>query len=190
VSAGLFTYSRAAATRRQTAPPDLQFYVGRGLDVPDEFVTLTVAMAQPESRGAISLRSGNPLDAPVIRPNYLSAPGDLDAMVDAVRLARSLAGSKAYEAIRGDAVDPLPDDDTDAGIRDFIRRSADTIFHPAGTCRMGRDRGAVVDPDLRVRGIAGLRVADASVFPAPLNSQIHAACVVIGERAAELVSRV
>ena len=76
---------------------------------------------------------------------------------------------------------------TDAEIRDFIRRTADTIFHPMCTCRMGRDPRAVVDPQLRVRGVEGLRVADASVFPSALNSQIHAACVVIGEKAAEMV---
>ena len=186
VSAGLFTFSRAAATRRGAAP-DLQFYVGRGLDVADPFVTLTVAMSQPASRGSIALGSSNPIDPPVIRANYLTAGGDLDAMVDGVRLAQELASSKAYEAIRGEPADPNPMVRTDAEIRDFIRRGADTIFHPACTCRMGRDREAVVDPELRVRGVAGLRVADASVFPAALNSQIHAACVVIGERAAEML---
>ncbi len=187
VSAGLFTYSSAANARRETAPPDIQFYVGRGLDVPETFVTLTVAMSQPASRGTISLRSANPLDRPMIRANYLTAPGDLDALVEGVRLAQTLAASKSYDAIRGDAVDPGAAVRSDAEVRDFIRRAADTIFHPMCTCRMGRDRAAVVDDELRVRGVAGLRVADASVFPTGLNSQIHAACVVIGERAADLV---
>jgi choline dehydrogenase len=187
VSAGLFTFSTAAAARRDAAP-DLQFYVGRGLDVPDPFVTLTVAMSQPSSRGVIALRSANPVDPPIIRANYLTVPADLDAMVEAVRLAQALASSKSYEGIRGDAVDPNGAVRTDAEIRDFIRRAADTIFHPAGTCRMGRDRNAVVDPELRVRGVAGLRVADASVFPFSINSQIHAACVAIGEKAAQMLS--
>jgi choline dehydrogenase len=188
VSAGLFAYSTLAAARRPSAPPDLQFYVGRGLDTPDSFVTLTVAMTQPESRGRLTLRSADPLAPPVIRANYLSAPRDLDAIVEGVRLAQSLVRSRAYDGIRGPAADPDDSMRTDAEVREYIRRAADTIFHPACTCRMGRDPEAVVDPDLRVRGLSGLRVADASVFPVNLNCQIYAACVVMGERAADLVS--
>ena len=186
VSAGLFAFSTTAAAR--AAAPDLQFYVGRGLDVPDPFVTITVAMSQPGSRGRLSLRSSDPLAAPVIRPNYLSESRDLDAMVEGVRLAQSLATARAYEPLRGEPVDPDASIRTDADVRAFIRRTTDTIFHPAGTCRMGTGADAVVDPQLRVRGIAGLRVADASIMPTPLNSQIHAACVVIGDKAADLVT--
>jgi choline dehydrogenase len=187
VSAGLFVYSTAALARRATAAPDLQFYVGRGLDTPDPFVTLTVAMSQPASRGSIGLRSADPLAAPIIRANYLSEPRDLDALVEGVRLARLLAESDAYDPIRGAPSDPDASVSTDADLRTFIRRAADTIFHPMGTCRMGRDPEAVVGPDLRVNGVAGLLVADASVVPSPLNSQIHAACVVIGHRAADVL---
>jgi choline dehydrogenase len=149
-------------------------------------VTLTVAMSQPASRGRLSLRSADPLGPPLIRANYLSESSDLDAMVEGVRLAQALATSPAYDALRGDAVDPPEASRSDAVIRAFIRRSADTIFHPAGTCAMGTDRDAVVDPQLRVRGIMGLRVADASIFPVNLNSQIHAACVVIANKCADL----
>ena len=188
VSAGLFTYSARAAARRATAAPDIQFYVGRGLDVPDQFVTLTVAMSQPASRGRLTLRSADPLAPPLIRANYLSEPTDLDAMVEGVRLAQSLATSSAYDSIRGTAIDPAEDARTDGDVRSFIRGAADTIFHPAGTCAMGRAAQAVVDPQLRVHGISGLRVADASIFPVNLNSQIHAACVVIGEKAADFVT--
>ena len=187
VSAGLFTYSARAAAARATAPPDIQFYVGRGLDVPDPFVTLTVAMSQPASRGRLTLRSDDPLAPPLVRANYLSESSDLDAMVEAVRLAQRLAGSSAYDAVRGAAVDPPEASRSDADIRAFIRRTADTIFHPVGTCAMGTSRDAVVDPQLRVRGITGLRVADASIFPVNLNSQIHAACVAIGEKCSDLV---
>jgi choline dehydrogenase len=195
VSAGLFTYSTRASAQRATAPPDLQFYVGRGLDTPDAFVTLTVAMTQPESRGHVTIRSSDPTAPPLIHANYLSAPYDLEALVEGVRLAQRFASSRAYEGLVGDAVDPdiagmgrgSSTLKTRGPIEGFIRRAADTIFHPAGTCRMGRDPEAVVDPQLRVRGIDGLRVADASVFPSNLNSQIHAACVVIGEKAAEMM---
>ncbi len=189
VSAGLFTFSSAATARGAAAIPDIQFYVGRGLDAPDPFVTLTVAMSQPASRGTIALRSADPLAPPVIRGNYLSEPGDLTAMVEGVRLAQSLAGARAYEALRGAPADPGDAMTSDADIRSFIRRAADTIFHPASTCRMGTDAGAVVDSQLRVRGLDGLRVADASVFPVNLNAQIHAACVVIGEMASEIATQ-
>ncbi len=181
VSAGLFTHSTAAG-KGATSPADLQFYVGRGLDVPDQFVTLTVAMAWPASRGSIALRSQDPADAPVIRANYLGAAGDLDAMVEGVRLAQALAASKAYDGIRGEPADPVAAVNSDRGLRDFIRGASDTIFHPMGTCRMGRDRRSVLDPAFRVRGVSGLRVADASAFPAGVNSQIHAACVMLGAR--------
>ena len=187
VSAGLFTFSKGATARRPNAAPDIQFYVGRGLDVADSFVTLTVAMSQPASRGRLTLRSTDPLVPPVIRAGYLSDPGDLDAMVEGVRLAQSLAASRAYASLRADPVDPGASIVTDDDVRAFIRRTADTIFHPVGTCRMGTGAEAVVDPQLRVRGLDGLSVADASVIPVNLNCQIHAACVVIGERAADLL---
>ena len=184
VSAGLFTYSTGASAQR---PPDLQFYVGRGLDTPDPMVTLTIALSQPASRGSVTLRSADPLAAPVIAANYFAEPRDLEALVDGVRLAQALAGSQAYAAIRGAAADPDDSVRTVADVRAFIRRTADTIFHPAGTCRMGAGPEAVVDAQLRVRGIDGLRVADASVMPVVVNSQTHAACVMIGEQAAQFL---
>jgi len=187
VSAGLFTFSKAAAARRPAGAPDIQFYVGRGLDAPDPFITLTIAMSQPASRGRLSLRSADPLAPPAIAPNYLAEPGDLDAMVDGVRLAQSLASAASYQTLRGDPVDPDARIVSDTDLRAYIRRTADTIFHPVGTCRMGTAADSVVDSQLRVRGVRGLRVADASVIPTNLNSQIHAACVVIGEMGAKFV---
>jgi choline dehydrogenase len=188
VSAGLFTFSKAASSRGATAAPDIQFYVGRGLATVDESVTLTVAMSQPASRGRLTLRSADPLDVPVIRANYLTEPGDLAAMVEGVRLAQELSASRSYGSLRGAPADPDVAPGTDREIEDFIRRSAGTIFHPVGTCRMGTAADAVVDDQLRVRGVDGLRVADASVIPVNLNSQIHAACVVIGEQAAKMLA--
>jgi len=186
VSAGLFTFTRRGAAAR---PPDIQFYVGRGLEAPDAFVTLSVVHSQPASRGVVALRSADPLAPPVITTNYLAEPGDLEALVEAVRLAQSLAESNAYAAVRGAPADPDARVRTTDELRAFIRGTADTIFHPVGTCRMGRGPDAVVDSDLRVHGLAGLRVADASVVPENVNSQTNAACVMIGEKAAELVQR-
>lgn len=183
-SAGLFTWS---SQRPASTPPDVQFYVGRGLDAVDQFVTLTVALSQPRSRGRLVLRSADPLAAPLIRANYFDDAADLEAMADAVRLAQGLADTRPYAALRGAPADPDESVRTPTELRAHIRKVADTIFHPAGTCRMGTGPDAVVDPQLRVRGIDGLRVADASVMPTVVNCQTMAACIVIGERAAELM---
>jgi choline dehydrogenase len=176
----------ALATPARTIP-DIQFYVGRGLDTVDEFITLTVALSQPKSRGTLALRSADPLEHPAIRPHYFAEPSDLDALADGVRLARALAATRAYAELLGDPVAPSASVQTQEAQRDWIRETADTIFHPAGTCRMGLDATAVVDPALRVRGVEGLRVADASVMPTVVNSQTNAACLMIAEKAAALI---
>jgi choline dehydrogenase len=182
VSAGLLAFSgRAAGTR----PPDLQFYVGRGIDTPDDSITLTVAVSQVRSRGSVALRSADPSAPPLIRPNYFADPSDLDAMVDAVELARALGGSRAFDTLRGDPIAPDGSVRSAAEIRAFIRSTSATMFHPVGTCRMGSDADSIVDPQLRVRGVERLWVADASVIPTVVNTQIQAVVMVIGYRAAE-----
>jgi choline dehydrogenase len=184
VSGGLLTWARS---RTGSTPPDLQFYVGRGLSEPDTFVTLTLAMTQPESRGSVALRSADPLAAPAIHARYFQEARDLDALVEGIRLARAFAATRAYAPLVGKPVAPASASDDAGAIRAFIRATSGTMFHPVGTCRMGRDPLSVVDPELRVRGIEGLRVADASVMPTVVNAQTNAACVMIAERAADLV---
>ncbi len=185
VSAGLLTSSRS---RTAAGPPDLQFYVGRGLAVPDDFVTLTVSLTRPASRGSVTLASPDPLAPPAIRANYFDAAADFDAMIEGMRLAQALAGTKAYADLRGAPAPPsaTPLDTLDQ-IRAFIRATSETMFHPAGTCRMGSGANSVVDAELRVRGVEGLRVADASIMPTVMNCQLNAACVMIGERAADFI---
>jgi choline dehydrogenase-like flavoprotein len=182
VSAGLFVRSRAGLDA-----PDVQFYIGRGIDMPDEFITLTVALSAPRSRGSVTLRSSDPQQPPVIRANYFGEPADLDALSEGVRLAQALAHTSAYAGLRGAPVDPAAHLQSPDSVRAFIRRAGDTIFHPVGTCRMGSGDDAVVDGTLRVRGVERLRVADASVMPMTVNSQTHAACLLIGQRAAEFI---
>jgi choline dehydrogenase-like flavoprotein len=184
VSAGLLTHSRS---RTSAAPPDLQFYVGRGLSDAEPFITLTVAFTRPESRGRITLQSADPRAAPRIQANYFQVERDLDGLVEGVRLAQALASTKAYAALRGAPAAPSIDFSSPERIRDFIRATADTMFHPAGTCRMGSDENAVVDPELRVRGVEGLRVADASIMPTVVNCQCNAACVAIAERTSDFI---
>jgi choline dehydrogenase len=142
---------------------------------------------QPKSCGWVKLRSTNPADAPRILVNMFDDPGDLDAMVRAIRLGRRIyAQSPLREMIRCETL-PGPGTDTDANLKEHIRRNAGHRSHPVGTCRMGRDAGAVVDPQLRVHGIEGLRVADASVMPEVPSGNTNVPSMMIGERAADLI---
>jgi choline dehydrogenase len=183
VTAGLLTSSRDGRL------PDLQFYVGRGVDQPDPFVTITVALVRPQSRGAIELRAGDPLAPPLIRANYLQSEADVAALVAGVRHARQIGLSRAYDRLRGEETDPGDRVTTASDLERFVRTTADTIYHPAGTCRMGpsSDPHAVVDAALRVRGVEGLRVADASIMPEVVDAPTHAAAVMIGEKCAALI---
>jgi choline dehydrogenase len=185
VSAGLLTWSSGAS---MPTPPDIQFYVGRGIDTPDPFITLTVAVSQPRSRGSIALRSADPASPPRISANYYQDPRDLDAMLRAVRLAIEIANTPPYEPLRGAPADQEIAAPTDANLRTYIRRTSDTIFHPVGSCRMGSDAGSVVDPQLRVRGVDGLWIADSSVMPETVNCQTLAASLMIAERGAEFMT--
>jgi choline dehydrogenase len=188
VTAGMFVRSQALM-EASTRAPDLQFYVGRGLDQPDRFVTITVSLVRPHSRGDVRLRSADPLAAPIIRANYLQEANDVAALVEGVRLSRALGHAAAYGPLRGDEIEPGADVDDRAAIIQFARRASDTIYHPAGTCRMGTGADAVVDAQLRVRGVEGLRVADASIMPDVVNTATNATAVMIGERAAEFILR-
>ena len=186
VTAGMFTRSSQAAIG---TIPDLQFYVGRGTEAPDKFITITVSLVQAKSRGEVRLGSSDPAAAPIIRANYLQDQADVNALVRGVHLARWFGESEAYAALRADEILPGAAMKSDAEIAAFVRRDADTIYHGAGTCRMGpqSDAAAVVDASLRVRGVEGLRVADASIMPEVVNATTHAACVMIGEKAAALI---
>jgi choline dehydrogenase len=183
VTAGMFLRTRAGAA----GVPDLQFYVGRGADQPDRFITITASLVKPESRGEIRLQSSDPAKPPLIHANYLQEAADVGVLVEGVRLARALAAEPAYAALRGDEIEPGDDVRDAAAIIAFVRRATDTIYHAAGTCRMGRDAGAVVDDHLRVHGIRGLRIADASIMPTVVSATTHPAAVMIGEKAASLL---
>lgn len=184
VSAGLLTHSVRGVN---PGAADVQFYVGRGLSAPETSLGLSVVVTRPFSRGTLSLRSADPTAAPVLRPGYFTDARDLAAAVAAVRLARAIVQTRAYDKLRGPAAEPLDTEQSTAQLEAFIRRTSATIYHPSGTCRMGRGDWAVVDPELRVRGITGLRVADASIMPTVVNAQTHAACVMIGEKLASLL---
>lgn len=186
VTAGMFMRSDAA---KYGDPPDLQFYVGRGVETPDKFITITVSLVFPKSRGTIRLRSADPIAPPIIRANYLQEQADVNALVRGVHLARWFGEAESYADLRADEILPGSAMKSDAELATFVRRDSDTIYHGAGTCKMGpaSDPMAVVDPSLRVRGVEGLRVADGSIMPEVVNATTNAACVMIGEKAADLV---
>jgi choline dehydrogenase len=141
----------------------------------------------PQSRGSVSLRSANPLDAPAIRANYLSTDTDLRTLIAGVRLARSIANTRAFDPYRGEEIHPGANAISDADIAEFLRHEVETLYHPVGTCKMGNDPLAVVDPRLRVRGIAGLRVVDASIMPVVPAGNTNAPTIMIAEKAADMI---
>ena len=149
-----------------------------------------VTQMRPESRGTITLRGPDPASAPVIRPNYLADPRDRDALRSGTRLLRSIFAQPAFSPLRGPETSPGPDVQTDGELDRWIAQTADTMFHPVGTCRMGseHDAGAVVDARLRVRGVQGLRVADASVLPRITSGNTNAPAMLVGHRCADFMA--
>jgi choline dehydrogenase-like flavoprotein len=147
---------------------------------------------QPRSRGSVTLASADPRAAPRIDPNFLAHEDDLETLVRGFKLVRKIFSQPAFAPWHGadperELYDGAVRSDDDEAIRAAIRRRADTIYHPAGTCRMGSDADAVVDPQLRVRGVDGLRVVDASVMPTLVSGNTSAPVVMIAERASDLI---
>ena len=142
---------------------------------------------RPESRGEIRLGSTDPLAAPVIDPQFFTDERDLAALVRGFREVRRLMDSPKFDKLRGPEVVPGREFANDDELADWVRDTASTIFHPVGTCRMGSDPGSVVDPELRVRGIDGLRVADAAIMPTIVGGNTNAPVIMIAEKAADLI---
>jgi choline dehydrogenase len=188
-------------TKPELARPDMQLYFSpmsyeravpgvRALMQPDPFpgFSLSVSPCRPRSRGHVAIRSPDPHAAPEIAPNYLAEPEDLHELLEGVRFLRHLAATPTFAALIEAEIRPGPAVVDDAGHAEAIRRNAYSVFHPCGSCRMGPDpRETVVDPRLRVHGIEGLRVADASIFPTIPSGNINAPAMMVGQRAAELM---
>ncbi|HEY2070554.1 MAG TPA: choline dehydrogenase [Rhizomicrobium sp.] len=146
-----------------------------------------VCQLRPESRGYISLKSADPLAEPLIQPNYLEAEEDRRAMREGVKLAREVFAQEAFDPYRGPELMPGAHVTKDAQIDAFIRKTAETIYHPVGSAKMGRGADAVVDPELKVYGIEGLRVVDASVMPSLVSGNTNAPTIMIAEKAADMI---
>ncbi|KON64353.1 alcohol dehydrogenase [Komagataeibacter europaeus] len=173
--------------------PDVQFHFvpgfrshrGRLFEMGHGFAIHTCVL-RPHSRGEIRLGRNGPQDIQ-IDFRFLHDPRDGTVLREGIRLARQIIRAPAFDGIRGREMAPGPDVVTDDELMAYIRRSASTVFHPAGTCRMGMDENAVVTPDLKLRGMTGLRIADASIMPTLVSGNTNAPCIMIAEKAADMI---
>jgi len=178
----------------ESATPDVQFHFATlSADLagakphPWSGFTMSVCQLRPASRGAVRIRSADPMAAPSIQPNYLSSALDRRCAVAGIRLARALAATQALRPYVAEEYRPGPAAATDEDLLEFARAYGATIFHPSGSCKMGDDPMAVVDARLRVHGIDGLRVVDCSIMPTLVSGNTHAPAVMIAEKASAMV---
>ena len=154
---------------------------------PGHGFTVLVGLVGTKSAGSLRLASADPFAAPLIDFGCLQHEDDVKVLLAGLKLGRRIAASSALDAYRGDEFLPGAHLTADADLVDFIREFATTIYHPACSCQMGRHRLAVVDERLRVHGVNGLRVADASIMPRIINANTNAPCIMIGEKAAAMI---
>ncbi|MEH1911932.1 GMC family oxidoreductase [Nostoc sp.] len=189
IEAGLFLHSQG----NLEAAPDLQFFFGPiifappGYAHPDSGFTGAVSLTCLQNIGSVSLQSLDPKDPPMLRMNYLQSQSDVQKLVEGVKLIRQLFQTSAFDEFRGEEIAPGVNIQSDDAIAAYIRDACSTVWHPVGTCKMGTDRMAVVDPELRVHGVEGLRVVDASIMPTITTGNTNAPTIMIGEKAADLI---
>lgn len=152
-------------------------------------ISLLPSLIYPKSRGTIRLQSADPTVAPVIDPNFLGDPDDVKTLVAGFKLVRELMKNPHLKDVVQEELAPTTKHQTDAELADQVRLRAMTIYHPVGSCKMGVDDQAVVDPKLKVRGLEGLRVADAAIMPSITGGNTNAPCMMIGEMAAHLIAQ-
>ncbi len=185
-------------TRPELATPDLELLMNRinpesliwfpGLRKPKRgYLGTRVVLLHPESRGTVTLRSNNPLEKAVIRHNYLTAPGDIETIREGIRQVRKLYTHEPLRSLAQDELMPGANVQSDDEIDDYIRSTANMLYHPTSTCRMGIDPLAVVDAQLRVNGVTNLRVVDASVMPRVPGGHTNAPTIMIAEKAADMI---
>jgi len=183
-----------ARTRPELDRPDVQFhffpYSADRTDPslhPFSGFSMSVCKLRPESRGALEIRSNDVTAAPSIRPNLLEREADVATMLDGLKLIRKLGQTPALSKWIATERDPGADCASDTQLVDYVRAKGFTVYHPVGTCKMGNDAEAVVDNELRVHGMAGLRVIDASVMPVVTSGNTNAATIMIAEKAADFL---
>lgn len=151
--------------------------------------TLAATLLNPESRGYVALRSPHALENPMIQPNYLEKVSDLKILTDGIKLARKITQMPALKQFAGENLYPHHQINTDEEIDDFVRNYVETLYHPVGTCKMGQDEMSVVNSQLQVRGIQGLRVVDASIMPTIIGGNTNAPTIMIAEKAADMIQQ-
>jgi choline dehydrogenase-like flavoprotein len=151
--------------------------------------TVSAMMLRPKSRGTVTLSAAAPDARPLIDPRFFSVEDDLDVMLKGTKMARRMMDAPAFAPWRGKEIKPGTDIQTDDQLLEFIRNAASTVYHPVGTCKMGpgSDKEAVVDSELRVHGIQGLRVVDASIMPVIIGGNTNAPTIMIAEKAADMI---
>ncbi len=197
---GILTFTAGIAygfvkSRPELEEPDIQFHFAHAsygnaanrLLEREPGMTLTVYQCRPESKGSIHLRSADKLAAPAIRPNFLADPIDQRVLVDGMKIGRRIIDNAAMDKYRAYEMNPGDAVQTDEEWLDFARRNGQTTYHVVGTCKMGNDAMAVVDDQLRVHGLTGLRVADASIMPTMVSGNTNAAVIMIAEKAADMM---
>ena len=181
-------------TNPRLASPDIQIHfipfstdkMGENLH-PFSGFTATVCQLRPESRGSLKIRSADPYLPPEIRINYLATETDRTAFIDGMRILRNILAAPAMKPYVVNEVYPGADKTSDEDLLEFCRSTGSTVYHPTSTCRMGNDPLAVVDQRLRVRGIEGLRVVDASVMPDLMSGNTNAPTIMIAEKASDMI---
>ena len=183
-------------TRKELAAPDIQVHFipykvvlkdGKRTLGKEPGITCTVNQNLPESKGSIHIKSNDPEEFPSIKYNFLSSQLDKDTLVAGVKFIRNLMKTEPMKEFVNNEIQPGFEISTDDDILEFIKNKAETVYHPSGTCKMGFDQNAVVDKNLKVHGIKGLRVADASIMPTLVSGNTNAVCMMIGERCADFI---
>jgi choline dehydrogenase len=192
---GVTTAQLFCDSREGLASPDLQLLFTPGSTDPLKFgkldqqpgMSCVVCVVKPDSRGTIMASSADPFARPAIRPNALSARTDELALLSGTRIVRRVFAAPALKQHSAGEIQPGPDLQSDVDLLAYARRAGNTLYHPVGTCKMGEDPRAVVDSRLRVRGIEGLRVIDASVMPTLTTGNTNAPTIMIGEKGAVMI---
>lgn len=181
-------------TRDGLDMPDIQYHFGPAYFIDHgqtkmsgHGISIGPTLLHPQSRGTITLQSSYPFMPPAIQPNYLAEQADMDSLVAGLKLAREMMNTAAFDPFRGDEYLPGEQVRSDADWVAYVRQKVETLYHPVGTCKMGQDSQAVVDERLRVHGVQGLRVVDASIMPTVVGGNTNAPVMMIAEKAADMI---
>ena len=151
--------------------------------------TINISLSRPKSKGRVQIVSSDPTKHPSIEANYLNDRYDKKELIKGVKISRKIANSRAFQQFNVIEIKPGLKCNSEIDLLNYIKESAGSLYHPTGTCRMGEDKNSVVNQDLQVRGIQGLRVVDASIMPSIISGNTNATVIMIAEKASEIIKR-